>query len=198
MLIPKIGKGQNELESLKIKLELPISLSDTITSISEIEKEPIYVLTYYLSPFYKKELAFKQLDSADSRTKIQLKYSDKSGYLCDLLNNCEDGYYSGNEPIQILEANTFYSEQQKDYYILIIPDKDTSLEDIQNLTKVFLKSKNIGRIYFAFKNSVDKINYFRFAPEKNYNIHTSEFKNYKDWVEGSFKITYGEMIFFVD
>lgn len=198
MIIPKIGNTQEELESLKIKLELPISFSDSITSVSEIEKEPVHVLTYYLSPFYKQEYAREQLDSTDNRTKVQVKYSDKSGYLCDLLNDCDNVYYSGNEPKQILEINTFYSDQLKDYYIVLVPDKNTSLEDIQKMTKTFLKTENIGRIYFAYKNGANEVNYFHFDPNEKFNIHTNQFKIYEDWVEANFKIIYGEVFFIVD
>ena len=198
ILIPNMVKGQSEFGYLQIQLELPISLSDSITSISKIEKKPGYVLTYYLSPYYKEEDSKKPLDSTKKNTKFQVKYLNKAGRLCDLLDNCRDGFYSNNQTIDILEINPSYRKEEKGYDVLIVPDKATSLEDIQDLTTAILESENIENIYFAFKNSADKIKYFHFAPEENFNIFTQEFRNYKDWVEGNFKIVYGEVIFFVD
>src|SRR5690606_18092082 len=184
--------SQNELPLSLLKIDLPISHSENINS-SISYKEELYNLRYYISPFIK-----RKSKQEDSLTKFQIQLDSKVGYLCDILEDCENMFYQSNnkEVPNILEIQNRYSNNIKNKYdVFLYPDSNTSLRELEKITKIFYQIENIENVYFAYSkvNDPGSILFYNFKPNDNFNLVPLENGKYSDWVSEDFKVEYGEV-----
>ncbi len=190
--------SQNELNFSTLKIDLPQSNSKIIKP-EKITSDDFFNLRYFFSPTLK-----DKSKKNDSGTKFQMFLDNKYGYLCELLENCENMIHYNNKKQtipNILKIQNRYSENPKNKYnVILYPDQDTPLKEIEKLAKIFYQTKNIDKIYFAYlkENKLDTILYYNFKPNDNFILKSSENEKYKDWIAKDFKVEYGETISIID
>ena len=186
--------SQNELNFSTLKIELPKSSSDKIKPENKT-KSDFYNLKYFISNDLKDETK-----RDDNKTKIQVFMDNKYGYLCEFLENCDDViHYSTNKQSTpgILKIQNRYSENPKNKYdVFLYPDNETNLNELEKITKIFLETKNIEHIYFAFLNDEepDLVLYYKFNSKGDFKFSPQSNGKYKDWVLKDFKVEYIEVM----
>ena len=195
---PLFSQSEPSLESLLLKIDLPITSSEEIKS-SKLEAEEFYVFRFYFSA-----TAMEQSELYGNNVKYQILYGSYMMSLCETLRNCDNMTFKFAEDVKrndfLKQERRYYEESKIDYDIVLYFDQEVDLKSVEKVIRTFDNTKKIGNIYLAYTNTDQSkpILLYNFNRKSNYAFITSNNEKYSDWVKNNFKVQYGEVITIVE